>query len=125
MKRHLLLTHNGISVYCVYRHGNTRDVFMTYWLRTVDKPQMECHPSDFDIRDLPADLVERFNLARHYTIADLRSAVIEAIDRGLVTVEGRPEQLAAAMAASEAASKARAAEALKPMSKAAEEEFPF
>ncbi|MBW4089914.1 MAG: hypothetical protein HIU82_02225 [Proteobacteria bacterium] len=66
---------------------------MIFWYRTVEARLLESHPTDFDVRALPSDLVEKFHLERMRTPRSVhRLAIIEAIDRKIVTREGGPRK---------------------------------
>lgn len=91
--RHHLLDRGGVEVFRVYRHGNPLDVFMCAWFRTANSTA-ERHPTDFDVRALPADINERHGVPTTSAgLPDLQNAMAairEAIDRGAVTTQGGP-----------------------------------
>lgn len=87
----LLLEHRGVRVFRVYRRGNPRDVFQCFWYRTAQEPCFECHPTDFDVREFPGDLVEQFGLNDLWCpMVDRARAIVVAIERGVVTKDGGP-----------------------------------
>lgn len=97
--RHLwasIETNRGtVKVYRVYRHGNPKDVFQSWWLSTSAVIE-ECPDYSFDIRELlgAKTSAEIDELKEHGPIKNncpgLAHAIAEAIEQGALQVS--PEQ---------------------------------